>query len=672
MIANKARRCGAVAGMLLAATAAPAANPDAIAFGAREGAEEAALSPDGTKVAFLAPNAGQGSTLFTVSVDDPAAEPKAALMTSGAPDRLRDCRWVSNTRLVCRVWGKVKVPEEIVPLTYSRLIGVDTNGANQKMLTTRQLNARENSAYGGDIIDWLPGSDGEVLLLRLQSRTDQVATLVGSRREGLTVERFDTRSLKGQTVEPPRPQVIEYITDGQGQVRIAGFRKIAGETGQITGVISYRFRPPASRDWQVLGDYDAVKQEGFDPYTVDPERNVVYGFRKVDGRLALYTKALDGSGTETAILSRPDVDVDGLIRIGRKRRVVGASYATDRREAVYFDLELKALIATLGRALPHAPQINIVDASADENRLLIFAGSDTDPGTYYMFDKNTKKLRILLQKRPQIAGRTLAAMQPVTLRARDGTAIPAYLTLPPGGGAKGLPAIVMPHGGPAARDEWGFDWLPQYFAARGYAVLQPNFRGSEGYGDSFQLDNGFRSWRTSIGDVTDAGRWLVAQGIADPARLAIVGWSYGGYAALQSAVVEPTLFKAVVAIAAVTDFAATKEERRNWANYRVISDFIGPAARDASPAQNAAAIKAPVLLAHGTLDSNVGYAQSTLMESRLAAAGARVGLLTFPGLDHYLADGAARAELLDRSDAFLRDAFSGAYAASPVVPRGDQ
>ncbi len=153
--------------------------------------------------------------------------------------------------------------------------------------------------------------------------------------------------------------------------------------------------------------------------------------------------------------------------------------------------------------------------------------------------------------------------------------IPAYLTLPPGReDAKGLPAIVLPHGGPSARDEWGFDWLSQFFANRGYAVLQPNFRGSSGYGDVWFQQNGFRSWKMAIGDVLAAGHWLVKQEIADPAKLGILGWSYGGYAALQSAVVDSQTFKAVIAVAPVTDLNELKEENRNFTNYRVVSEFI--------------------------------------------------------------------------------------------------
>jgi dipeptidyl aminopeptidase/acylaminoacyl peptidase len=236
-----------------------------------------------------------------------------------------------------------------------------------------------------------------------------------------------------------------------------------------------------------------------------------------------------------------------------------------------------------------------------------------------------------------------------------------YLTLPPGKEAgKKLPAIVMPHGGPSVRDQWGFDWLPQYFAAQGYAVLQPNFRGSAGYGDAWFHQNGFKSWQIAIGEILDAGRWLVAQGIADPDRLAVVGWSYGGYAALQSVVVDPSLFRAAVAVAPVTDLPALTEEYRRTSGYFQIRDFIGegPHVHEGSPAENAGRIKVPVLLFHGSEDINVRIYQSQMMDRALAAAGVKHELVTFEGLDHQLDDSATRAELLRRSDAFLRAAFA--------------
>jgi dipeptidyl aminopeptidase/acylaminoacyl peptidase len=263
---------------------------------------------------------------------------------------------------------------------------------------------------------------------------------------------------------------------------------------------------------------------------------------------------------------------------------------------------------------------------------------------------------ITVTTRSQLAGMPLGTMKAVTYPAADGTLIPGYLTLPPGSTGKNVPVIVMPHGGPGSRDEWGFDWLVQYFAARGFAVMQPNFRGSGGYGQAWYQRNGFQSWKTSVGDVNDAGRWLIAQGIADPGKLGIVGWSYGGYAALQSGVLDPNLFKAVVAIAPVTDLAAWRAESTNRANYPILNAFIGsgPHVREGSPAQNTATLKAPVLLFHGDKDMNVPVTQSQLMASRLRGAGRPVELIEFPGLDHFLESSTARSRMLSASDAFLR------------------
>lgn len=326
---------------------------------------------------------------------------------------------------------------------------------------------------------------------------------------------------------------------------------------------------------------------------------------------------------------------------------------------VYFDPELARLSRDLGKALPDQPLINIVGASADESKLLLIASSDTQPGMVYLYDKAARALEPLLPMRDVLEKVTMGKMQPVTYPAADGTMIPGYLTLPPGSDGKNLPAIVMPHGGPGSRDEWGFDWLVQYFTAKGYAVLQPNFRGSAGYGEDWYGRNGFQAWPTAIGDVNDAGRWLVSQGIAKPDRLAIVGWSYGGYAALQSQVLDPALYKAVVAIAPVTDLAFLVRDAQDYTNSNLVRDFIGtgPHVEAGSPRRQAAKFAAPVALFHGTLDLNVDVRHSQAMAKALHEAGKTVTYHEFKDLQHDLGDGIGRAQMLAEIGQFLAGAL---------------
>lgn len=181
-------------------------------------------------------------------------------------------------------------------------------------------------------------------------------------------------------------------------------------------------------------------------------------------------------------------------------------------------------------------------------------------------------------------------------------------------------------------------------------MIQPNYRGSSGYGDDFRNENGFRKWQTSIADVGDAARYLVKEGIADKNRMAIVGWSYGGYAALQSAAIEPNLYKTVVAIAPVTDLALLKRDAEGFTNAALVKDFVGSGnnARSGSPLRNAAGIKVPVLLVHGDLDTNVGIEHSVKMQGALSALGKPVTLLRYKGLDHQLDDSDARIEFLTK------------------------
>ncbi|MES2045854.1 MAG: S9 family peptidase [Pseudomonadota bacterium] len=641
--------------MLFVAGAGQAASDAATRFGARENVQQISLSPDGKHIAVIQPSAGAGSTLFTVSVADGTVV--AVTRGTGFPDRLLSCYWASNTRLTCSI--QMIVNDGTHYLGFDRILAIDLDGKNMKMLSARTTDrALGNDQDGGTVIDWqIGGDDGAVLMTHNYVPEYSTGTHLANATGGLGVDLVDTTTLKHRVIEQPRDGATRYLTDGHGTVRIMAVRG-SDSAGYDANLIRYSYRTKDSRSWQLLGTetLNGSVSVGFTPVAVDRDKDIAYGFDAINGHTALFSVALDGSGKREAVLARDDVDVDELIRLGRSRRVVGASFVTDRRETVYFDPELKRLTQSLGKALPATPLIDIIDASADESKLLIVARGDVDPGRYYLYDKTNHHLDEVLPTRPQLADTKLAPVKPMTYAAADGTQIPGYLTLPPGSDGKNLPTIVMPHGGPDSRDEWGFDWLVQFFANRGYAVLQPNFRGSTGYGQAYFNKNGFHSWQTAIGDVNDGGRWLIKQGIADPARLAIVGWSYGGYAALQSAVLDPNLFKAIVAVAPVTDLETLRQEHQGFTDFVQVDAQIGHGAyvRAGSPAQNVDRFVAPVLLFHGDRDQNVGIGESRLMASRLKGAGKTVELIEFHNLDHQLDDSGARAGMLDKMDGFLR------------------
>lgn len=641
--------------VLLYGTAHAQGKDPARDFGARQSIENISLSPDGTKIAYIAPGLGQSNQLLTVDLTA-GDKTVTALVSSGKPDRLERCRWISNSRLACTVYGVISDNQTVNYM--SRVVAVDWNGARLKLLSNRQdTTSNYFSYYGGGLVGSLPGEDGRVLMARVYVPDNSVGSRIRKTDEGFGVDEIDSVSLHAKRVVKPIFDAIEFMSDGQGKVRIAGLGDY--RAGYNTGVIKYRFRLPDSENWQPLSDYDSQTFTGFNPVIVDAADNSVLGLEKLDGRFAVYRVKLDGSGQKSLVYKNDAVDVDGIETIGRARRPVGVSYATDRRYSVYFDSALDALRKKLEKALPPDSAVDFVDASEDENILLLSVSSDVAPGDYYLLNRKTNALRPLLAARPELDGYKLATVKSVEAVASDGAKIPSYLTLPPGSDGRNLPAIIMPHGGPSARDEWGFDWLAQYFANQGYAVLQPNYRGSWGYGDEWYQKNGFRSWKTAIGDVTDSGRWLVQRGIADPKKLAIFGWSYGGYAALQSGATAPDLFKAIIAVAPVTDLEQLRLEGVGYTNRRILEDFIGagPHLKEGSPAQNAERITAPVLLIHGLNDVNVNVRQSRLMVNRLKDAGRPPEYMEAPELDHYMEDSAIRREMLARSSTFLAKAL---------------
>lgn len=627
---------------------------DAAAFGARQTVSDVSISPLGTKLLYVSPGNASDETIYVVDLTG-AGEHVPIATLNEADARLSGCDWASEERIVCSVYGIQEVSNLL--LYFTRMISMKSDGTEFERLSADTSRAQSIMQDGGSLVALeIEGEENQVLMTRQYVKEDSRNTRLFNDEEGLGVSRVDIDNGRSRVVEKPNRMASAYIADEKGRVRIMRVSDTSA-SGYDGSDVRYLYRTKDSDDWESLSVVDTRGNisRGFRPVAVDSVQDVVYGFDQHNGFSALFKVALDGSQRRELVKARDDVDVDYLVRIGRHNRVIGVSYATEIRQVEYFDEELDRFASALVEALPNTPQISILDATSDEKMLVIAASSDTDPGTVYLYEKDTRSLGKLFDLRDPLAGRAMGEMRPITYPAADGTQIPGYLTLPPGSDGANLPTIVMPHGGPGARDEWGFDWLAQFFAARGYAVLQPNFRGSAGYGEAWFGRNGFQAWETAVGDVNDAGRWLVSEGIANPDKLAVVGWSYGGYAALQSQVADADVFKAVVAIAPVTDLDLLRESRRRYSSFLAVDRFVGngPHIESGSPARHAERFKAPVLLVHGTRDLNVRDSQSKLMRDRLRGKDKVVEYLEFEGLDHGLVHSQARGIMLNRIGEFL-------------------
>ena len=641
------------AALLLLSSQAIAQTDNAASFGLRESGEMS-LSPDGTQIANIQPTKGAGSALHIAAVDNGSF--KAVLNSDGLENQLDWCEWSSNTRLVCSLSATRSDGDLLIG--FNRLIAVNSDGTAIKHLgqrrSDRTIGLRQ---FDGRIIGWSVTGHGEVLMARSYIEEGSTGTRLANTSEGLGVDSIDTETLKSRKIETPRNGASDYIADAEGNVRIMSMVDVDGN-GDLRGITRHLYRTPSDKVWRFFSEV-RVGKDGFEPVSVDLKQNVAYAFGKHNGRSALFKVALDGTLASSLLLSNDKVDIGSTVTLGRKGRVIGAQFVTDKRQTILFDPEYLTLQKRLSKAIPGLPLIEFVGASQDENRLLLFAGSDQDPGRYFIFDKRAKTLNEISLARPSLEKTRLSKVTPVQYPAADGTMIPGYLTLPVDSDGRNIQAIVMPHGGPASRDEWGFDWWAQFYAAQGFAVLQPNFRGSSGYGDGWYVENGFKSWRTAIGDVNDAGRWLIKQGIANPSKLAIVGWSYGGYAALQSPALDPNLFKAIVAVAPVTDLRMMIDESEGFTNSVLVARFVGSGEHitSGSPLKQVSGITAPVLMFSGDRDSNVGVAQSRAMNAALIKAGKDSRLVIYKGLNHQLPDSNSRADMLRQSDAFLKKAL---------------
>jgi pimeloyl-ACP methyl ester carboxylesterase len=652
----------AMASLLVVCGVVPAAgqmvplNDAAKLFGARESHWAPELSPSGKQMLYLSSASGAETEL---DVQDFATGHVTKITSSsGKPEQLRWCDFATETQIICAFGGSATYENQVI--TFSRLVIIDLVARSLRQLGNKTTGAdRYIRQYDGEIVDWNRQQPGAVLMARNYVPQEEVGdTAIANTAEGLGVDLINLNTLKSASVERPDPRASHYLSDGQGHVRIAAFDQVSAG-GQLTGITEFRYRASGSDKWASLGKYDQHDARGFWPVAVDPAANIAYGLQQLSGRDALYTVKLDGTGTQALVAKNDKVDIDGVVRLDRGMPVIGYSYTDERKHIVYFDAAYSSLAKALSKALPSSPLIDFQSASADAQTLLVHVGSDTDAGAYYLLNRATNEMRPVLLSRDPLEGHELATVRAVSFTAKDGTAIPAYLTKMVDVPGRKLPAIILPHGGPSARDDWGFDWLAQFFAARGYAVIQPNFRGSAGYGADFEGQNAFRDWRTAMSDIDDSAEYLVKEGIADPTKMAIVGWSYGGYAALESAVQHPDRYKAVVAIAPVTDFNAFRRDADGFTNAKLVKNIVGAAADadESSPLQNASRIRAPVLLFHGDMDANVKFQHSSRMAQALQRNNVPTELVRLPKLDHQLEDSDARTAMLMNIGALLDRTF---------------
>lgn len=567
------------------------------------------------------------------------------LMSAGETE-VRWHQWASDERLLVSVQRALRRGLIGAGTMETRLVAVDPDGGNGQLLTPRPKRGEGGVQIGDVVVDLLP-SDPDHILMSFNAEDPQRPRLY----------QVNVHSARRSQVAPGRSGIWNWSVDQQLRPRIG-----TGPVETSTWRISHR--APDSRRWETLLEYPVDSGQVFRPVLFDfDDPDLLYVLSDHDNGVAgLYSYRLSARKFIDQLYQHPERDVTGVRTTPDGRRIAGVMFADDEDYSVWFDERYAGLAARISAHLP-GRRIAIGSTSHDLSRIIALVSAADMPPRYYLFDAGNDQLTYLAPTYPELEARPLARIRPIEYEARDGLTIPGYLTLPPGidgQPATPLPAVVLPHGGPHARDYADFDPLLQMLASRGYAVLQMNFRGSSGYGTEFEVA-GYRQWGQAMqDDVTDGTRWLVEQGIADPRRICIVGGSYGGYAALMGAAREPGLYACSVSINGVSDLPRMVNYLHQFIGGRTAALFITGGTwqeqrqlRDNSPVHRADDIVAPVLLVAGSLDRVVPPEQTRVMARALRRAGKEHELVELEGGGHNLARADHRLAYFSALDRFL-------------------
>lgn len=582
---------------------------------------QVAVSHKGTYVAATVP-VGDKTVLYILRSGD--SKPITRVDVEGKRSHIVGVTWVSDSRLIYSIAVKdalVEFPQptgEVWAINADGSKQVQLGGFKKDMGTSARAVSKESVFL--NIINSVDDSDEYVVAAVYRGGTDFT-----------TAERVNVfNGTRVKLAQSPIPRAL-FITDNHGEPRFSWGERLDGFEELV-------YRSPKDGRWISINDEKATHKI-MKPVGFSADDTTAYLLSQEDsGPDAVY--AYDtGTGKLKQVARDAFADPTGYINAVGKRHLIGVIYGGSKPRYVYFDPEsadAKAH-AALQRGFPGLV-VEPASYTTEKGEVLVYTSGDREPGGYYVFDTTARKVTPMMFSADWLDPNRLAQMRDLTFVARDGRKIAVMLTLPPGSDGKNLPMVVHPHGGPfGIADFWSYDPTVQVMASHGYAVLQVNYRGSGGYGREHETA-GYKQWGLSMqDDLTDATKWAISQGYANPDRICIFGASYGGYAALMGVVKEPNLYRCAVGQVGVYDldkFRSDDQMRGDYfRRYHEEAMNSGELAPN-SPARQAARIKVPVFLTTGLEDARVPYQQTELMEAALKKAGVPVETLYFKTEGH--------------------------------------